>query len=63
MNERPTAHDLLQPLGVIQLTTGNIRKRIGPVLDAADADYLAAKLQRIEQQVARLAEMVTGAAQ
>ena len=57
-NDRTRAHDLLQPLGVIKLTTGGVRKRIVPGLGAAEAEYLATKLARIEHQVDRLAELI-----
>lgn len=52
-----TAHDFMQPLNVIQLASGNIRARVMPTLAPAEAEYLGAKLEGIERQVARLAEM------
>jgi hypothetical protein len=50
-----SSHDFMQPLNVIQLASGNIRARIMPLLAAREAEYLAGKLDRIEQQVVRLA--------
>lgn len=52
------SHDLRQPLNVISLAAANLRARLGPRLDPADADYLNEKLDRIEQQVARAAELI-----
>ncbi|MEY4160827.1 MAG: hypothetical protein RLZZ136_1448 [Pseudomonadota bacterium] len=57
----PSTHDLMQPLNVIQLASGNLRSRILPMLGGDDADYLISKLDRIEQQVARMATMLSGA--
>ena len=52
------SHDLRQPLNVISLAAANLRARLGPRLDPADAAYLNEKLDRIEQQVARAAELI-----
>lgn len=51
-------HDLTQPLNVIRLATGNIRIRILPQLGAAEADYLANKLKRIDLQIDRAAALL-----
>lgn len=51
-------HDLRQPLNVIRLTGGNIRSRIVPQLDEASAAYLVAKLDRIEEQTQRAAQLI-----
>ena len=53
-----TAHDLRQPLNVISLAVANLRARLGPRLNADDGAYLDAKLSRIEEQVARAAQML-----
>ena len=50
-------HELKQPLNLIRLTAANIRSRILPALDEADAAYLAAKLDRIETQVERAVDI------
>lgn len=52
------SHDLRQPLNVISLTAGNIRARLLPKLGQDDAEYLQEKLGRIEQQIARAAEIL-----
>lgn len=59
MNEKDAKilHDLMQPLNIIRLSCGNIRARMGGY-SAADAEYLAAKLTRIEEQVVRAAELL-----
>ena len=57
-NLKNILHDLRQPLNVIRLTNGNIRSRIIGLLDAASATYLAAKLDRIEEQTQRAAELI-----
>ena len=50
-------HELRQPLNVIGLATGNLRAALCPALSREQADYLIAKLDRIDQQVARVAEL------
>lgn len=51
-------HDLKQPLNVIRLATGNIRNRIVNRLEAQDGGYLDGKLDRIEEQVKRAADLI-----
>jgi signal transduction histidine kinase len=51
-------HDVRQPLNVIRLTGGNIRSRILPLLDEGSGAYLEGKLDRIEEQVQRAAELI-----
>lgn len=51
-------HDVRQPLNVIRLTGGNIRSRILPLLDESAGAYLEGKLDRIEEQVRRAAELI-----
>ncbi len=58
VNGPSTAHDIRQPLNIIRLATGNVRIRIVPLLDGDDARYLIEKLDRMERQVDRAAEMV-----
>lgn len=48
-------HELRQPLNVIGLATGNLRQALCPGLAKEQADYLIAKLDRIDEQVARVA--------
>lgn len=48
-------HELRQPLNVIGLATGNLRSALCPGLGREQADYLIAKLDRIDEQVARVA--------
>ena len=55
---RRALHDLKQPLNIIRLANGNLRHRIAPVLNDADAQYLDAKLNRVEEQVQRAADMI-----
>lgn len=52
------SHDLRQPLNVISLSVANLRARLAPRLGAEDASYLNEKLDRIQQQVARAAEIL-----
>jgi signal transduction histidine kinase len=54
----PSHHDLQQPLNVIRLAAGNVRNRILPLLSREHASYLEEKLERIERQVDRAAELV-----
>lgn len=56
-NPAKKSHDLRQPLNVISLSVANLRARLLPRLEAEDAAYLGEKLDRIEQQVARAAEI------
>lgn len=51
-------HDLRQPLNVISLAVANLRARLAPSLNDEDRAYLNDKLQRIEQQVARAAQIL-----
>ncbi len=50
-------HELRQPLNVIGLATGNLRSALCPGLAREQADYLAAKLDRIDEQVTRVAQL------
>jgi hypothetical protein len=52
-----TLHDVMQPLNVIRLSCGNIRARIGS-FSTDEAEYLIAKVTRIEEQVLRAAELL-----
>lgn len=55
---RPNAHDLRQPLNVIGLACANLRCRLSPALQNAERAYLAEKLGRIEEQIARLSSLI-----
>jgi hypothetical protein len=50
-------HDIVQPLNIIRLSCGNIRTRMGSY-STGDAEYLFAKLMRIEEQVVRATELL-----
>jgi nitrogen fixation/metabolism regulation signal transduction histidine kinase len=50
-------HDLMQPLNIIRLSCGNIRARMGNA-STEDAEYLIAKVLRIEEQVVRATELL-----
>lgn len=50
-------HELRQPLNVIGLATGNLRSALCPGLSPEQADYLRAKLDRIDEQVSRVAAL------
>lgn len=50
-------HELRQPLNVIGLATGNLRSALCPGLGQEQAAYLAAKLDRIDEQLARVASL------
>ena len=50
-------HELRQPLNVIGLATGNLRSALSPGLSREQAEYLSAKLDRIDEQVARVAAL------
>ena len=52
-----TLHEIMQPLNIIRLSCGNIRARMGGY-SAEDAEYLIAKLTRIEEQVVRATELL-----
>ena len=52
-----TLHDVLQPLNIIRLSCGNIRARMGKY-STDDAEYLIAKIIRIEEQVVRATELL-----
>jgi signal transduction histidine kinase len=51
------AHELNQPLNVIRMAAGNVRRKISK--GTADPEYLTDKLQRIEQQTARAAVIIS----
>ena len=50
-------HDIMQPLNIIRLSGGNIRARMGSY-STGDAEYLLAKVMRIEEQVVRATELL-----
>ncbi|MFT4652858.1 MAG: PAS domain S-box-containing protein [Patiriisocius sp.] len=50
------AHELNQPLNVIRMAAGNIRRKISK--GSADPEYLNYKLERIEGQTARAAAII-----
>lgn len=50
-------HELRQPLNVIGLATGNLRSALCPGLAKEQAEYLIAKLDRIDEQVTRVAAL------
>ena len=50
-------HDIMQPLNIIRLSCGNIRARMGSY-STGDAEYLLAKVVRIEEQVVRATELL-----
>jgi PAS domain S-box-containing protein len=50
------AHELNQPLNVIRMAAGNIRRKVSDGI--ADPEYLNNKLQRIEEQTARAAVII-----
>lgn len=52
-----TLHAVMQPLNIIRLSCGNIRTRVG-TYSTDDAEYLIAKLMRIEEQVVRATELL-----
>ncbi|MDE2621029.1 MAG: hypothetical protein KGL54_12780 [Sphingomonadales bacterium] len=52
------AHDARQPLNAIRLIAANLQVRLGQSLDAEDAAWLAAKLEKIDRQVDRLAQLL-----
>jgi len=52
-----TLHAVMQPLNIIRLSCGNIRTRMGRY-STDDAEYLTAKLMRIEEQVVRATELL-----
>lgn len=55
---RPNAHDLRQPLNVMALACANLRSRLSPELQSAERAYLTDKLDRIEEQIARLSSLI-----
>ena len=50
-------HELRQPLNVIGLATGNLRSALCPGLSREQAEYLTAKLDRIDEQISRVATL------
>jgi nitrogen fixation/metabolism regulation signal transduction histidine kinase len=54
---RKLLHDVRQPLAVIQVAAANLRIRFADRLDEGDFAYLAAKLDRIEEQARRVATL------
>jgi len=55
---RKLMHDMRQPLSTIRVNGANIRIRCTPALDDEKAAYLQGKLERIEQQVERMAVLL-----
>lgn len=53
-------HDARQPLNSIRLVTANMRARLTGKMNAAEADWLSAKLEKIDRQVDRLAALLEG---
>ena len=51
-------HDMRQPISVVRVVTGNIRRRCTPALDDESAQYLNAKLIQIDEQLQRLLQNV-----
>jgi hypothetical protein len=51
-------HDIRQPLNIVMLACANLRIRIAPHLGPEDAAYLDAKIGRIEEQIARISDML-----
>lgn len=50
-------HDIMQPLNIIRLSCGNIRARMENT-STDEAEYLIAKVMRIEEQVVRATELL-----
>ncbi|MFT7675935.1 MAG: nitrogen-specific signal transduction histidine kinase, partial [Gammaproteobacteria bacterium] len=50
------AHELNQPLNVIRMASGNVRRKLSK--GTADPEYLNDKLERIEEQTARAAAII-----
>jgi PAS domain S-box-containing protein len=50
------AHELNQPLNVIRMAAGNVRRKISK--GSPDLEYLNSKLKRIEEQTARAAAII-----
>lgn len=57
---RKLVHDARQPLNSIRLVTANMRARLTGKMNAAEADWLSAKLEKIDRQVDRLAALLEG---
>jgi signal transduction histidine kinase len=51
-------HDMRQPISVVRVVTGNIRRRCTPALDDESAQYLNAKLNQIDEQLQRLLQNI-----
>lgn len=51
-------HDMRQPISVVRVVIGNIRRRCTPALDDESAQYLNAKLNQIDEQVQRLIQYI-----
>lgn len=54
-------HDLRQPLNVIRLAAASIGRRLSDSLPAEEAEFLARKLARIEEQVTKADRLIDGA--
>lgn len=55
--DRPTLHEVMQPLNIILLSCGNVRARVANLRNG-DADYLVKKMERIEQQAIRVRQVL-----
>jgi signal transduction histidine kinase len=51
-------HELRQPLNAISLAAANLRFRIEPHLDEAEASYARDKFEKIDEEIQRLAKML-----
>lgn len=55
---RQLRHDFRQPLNVLRLTAENLRSKLSPLLGEHEAAILHSKLDRIEKQADRIADLV-----
>ena len=53
------SHEIRQPLNIVRLVCTNLRGRLVPVLDPSESIYLEHKLARIEEQIARIDELLS----
>ncbi|MFC3175509.1 histidine kinase dimerization/phospho-acceptor domain-containing protein [Novosphingobium bradum] len=57
-SRKKLSHDARQPLNAIRLVTANLQARLSGALDPELAAWTAAKLEKIDRQVDRLAELL-----
>jgi nitrogen fixation/metabolism regulation signal transduction histidine kinase len=57
-NNKPTLHEIIQPLNIIGLSCGAVRARFSDH-SSDDAKYIIEKMARIEEQVIRATELIT----